>query len=462
MMDSITRALAAYAIGAGETDFPARARRYAVDAITDCIGCMLAGAREPLAPMVLNVVGGTPGGAERAVLVGTDLAAAPADAALYNGAIAHALDYDDTNHPAYAHPSTVIVPALFAVAPLAQSTGRELVTAYILGLEVMGKLGRALNTAHYKQGWHPTATFGTLAATVAASRLLRLTVEQATMALGIAASAAGGLRVNFGSMVKPLHAGYAARNGVLAALLAREGFVASGQALEHKYGYCNVFNHGLGIDLAPLAAWGEPLEILTEYGLALKPYPSCGATHTAIEAALAVRSEIAAAPIRSVRAGVSEMAFEPLIYVMPKTALEGKFSLHYCVAAALVDGAVNLATFSSEKIANPAIRALIPKIAMEIDERVRDGTEFPAVITVETASGKRYERLVPLAMGKPERWMETAQIRDKFRDCAGRVFGPGRVEQLFDLAQALDDTALPGALFGALRCDANLARAASH
>jgi len=155
------------------------------------------------------------------------------------------------------------------------------------------------------------------------------------MAIGIAASAAGGLRANFGTMVKPLHAGYAARNGVLAALLAREGLIASEVALEHRYGYCNVFNHGIGYDPAPLSAWGEPLEILSEFGLALKPFPSCGATHTGIEAALLLRKEIGGAPIRSVRAGVSEMAFEPLIHVMPNSGLEGKFSLHYCIAAAV-------------------------------------------------------------------------------------------------------------------------------
>ena len=400
-MDSIAGTLATYTLGATHSDFSERARRLAGDAITDCVGCMLGGAGEPLAPMMLKVVTGESGSLGSAILVGTNFNAAAVNAALYNGTIAHALDYDDTNHPAYAHPSAVIVPALFAVAPMAQATGRELITAYILGLEVVGKLGRSLNTAHYEQGWHATATFGTLAATVATGRLLRLTEAQMVMALGIAASAAGGLRVNFGTMVKPLHAGYAARNGVLASLLAREGFVSSEMALEHRYGYCNVFNHGLHYDIGPLTSWGDPLEILTDYGIALKPYPSCGATHPGIEAALILRTEIAGAPIKKIRVGVSEMAFEPLIYVMPNAPLEGKFSMHFCVAAALVDGVVNLSTFNDAKIANPSIRALIEKIKMEVDDRVQHGTEFPTVVTVETESGDVYKQLVPFPINKP-------------------------------------------------------------
>ncbi len=450
-MDQLARKLAQYALGAIDADFPRLARARAVDAITDCVACMLAGSREPLAKMVLNVASPAPTEAARGLLLGTTRYSTPADSALYNGAIAHALDYDDTNHPGIAHPSAPLVSAMLAVAPMARSRGRDLVSAYILGLEVIGKLGRALNTAHYKQGWHATATFGTLAAAVAAGRLLRLTEQEMVMAIGIAASAAGGLRANFGTMVKPLHAGYAARNGVLAVLLAREGLTANEAALEHRYGYCNVFNHGIGYDPEPLAAWGKPLEILTEFSLALKPFPSCGATHTGIEAALLLREEIGGAPIRSVRAGVSEMAFEPLIYVMPNSGLEGKFSLHYCIAAALTDGVVNFATFSDEKAADPTIRALIPKIKMEADDRVRHDPEYATVVTVETESSGRHERLVPLAIGKPARWFSRQQLRDKFFDCGTRACAPEPLERIFGVLQSIDGDTQVDNLLSTLR-----------
>jgi len=441
MMNTTTRSVAAFA--ASGHDFPPLARSRAVDAITDCVGCMLAGSREPLAAPLLRVLP-TSGAAEErasAPLLGTSHYAAPADAALFNGTTAHALDYDDTNHPAYAHPSAVLAPALLALGAKDAVTGRALVDAYIVGFEMFGKLGRALNTAHYKRGWHATGTFGALAAAAAAGNLLRLDERQMVNALGIAGSSASGLRANFGSMVKPFHAGAAARNGLVAALLAREGFVATDAILEHEYGYCDVFNDGLGFDLAPLAAMGESLEILTQYGLALKPYPACGATHPGIEAALMLRRDIGDAPIHSVRAGVCEMALAPLIHVMPKAPLEGKFSLHYCLAAALVDGVVNLDTFTPGKIADRRIRDLIPRITMEVDERVRHGEEFPTLLEIETTDGRRFECTVPLAQGKPERWMTPAQLRAKFGDCAQRAWPAARVDAAFAALRGIDTDA---------------------
>lgn len=435
---SPTRALAHFAVHGG--DFPPTARARAVHAITDCVGCMLAGGREPLAEHLLGVLATrsvTESGSD-ALLVGTSRHATPADAALYNGAVAHALDFDDTNHPAYAHPSAVIVPVLLALASRTHATGDMLVTAYVVGLEAFGKLGRALNNAHYKRGWHATATFGALAAALVAGRLLRLDVAQMTTALGIAASSAGGLRANFGAMVKPLHAGQAARNGVFAALLAREGFTATQEALEHPYGFCGAFNGGLPVDLAPFAALGDPLEILTDYGLALKMYPACGATHPGIEAALMLHDDLRGASIRSVRAGVCEMALAPLIHVMPESPLEGKFSLHYCLAAALLDGCVNLATFTPGKIADPRLRALILKIRMEVEPQFRDASEFPTVVSVETDAGGRLERTVLLARGKPARWFTAGELREKFDDCASSSVSVATRARLFALLQSID------------------------
>jgi hypothetical protein len=151
----------------------------------------------------------------------------------------------------------VIVPALLAIAPRCQATGAQMVDAYIAGFEVFGKLGRALNTQHYKRGWHATGTFGALASAVACGRMLGLNTAQMVTALGIAASSASGLRANFGSMVKPLHAGLAARAGLQAALLAQAGHDASAVVMEHGYGYLSVFNAGIGHDPAPLLAIGS-------------------------------------------------------------------------------------------------------------------------------------------------------------------------------------------------------------
>lgn len=433
--------LASFALEARHDDMPEDGRRKAVDAITDALGCGLAGSVADVAGPMRRALGiGATTGPAGALLLGGDATAAPADAALYNGTAIHALDYDDVTHPAYSHPSAVLVPALFALAPQARASGHDIVSAYVVGLEVFGKLGRALNTAHYRAGWHATSTFGSIAAAVAAARLLRLSKGQCSCAVGIAASASSGLRANFGTMTKPLHAGYAARNGVLAALLAREGFTASDEALTHRFGFAQAFNGGAAIRWDEFANWGAPFEIASEYGLALKPFPSCAATHTAIEAAALLRAEIGGTVdrIRAVRAGVSEMALEPLIHVTPKAPLEGKFSMHYCLAATLADGTVDLATFSEAKLRDPRIASLIAKTQMEVDERVRDSSEFASVVTITTDDGRQHEKLVPLAIGKPARWLSRDRLQRKFADCATLVLPGDRVGPAFEAAQALD------------------------
>ena len=434
----LTRLMARYA--SAPHGFPSLARERARGAVADCVGCMLAGSAEPLAAPLRATLPAfdAPDATFPALLLGRRRYASPADAALYNGTIAHALDFDDTNHPAYAHPSAVLAAALFAVAPLVPASGSALIDAYIVGFEFFGKLGRALNTQHYKRGWHTTGTFGALAAAAAAGRLLGLGEERMTMALGIAASSASGLRASFGSMTKPLHAGQAARNGVLAALLAREGYTASAEAIKHRYGYVGVFNNGIGDEAAVLARLGEPLEILTEHGLALKPYAACGATHPGIEAAELLHVELNGRAIRSVRAGVCEMAFAPLIHVMPNSPLEGKFSLHFCIAAALLRGPVTRSTFADEVVNDPAVRALIPRIRMELDARWKDDGEFATEVVVETEDGARLSRFVALAQGKPARWFSPQRLHAKFSDCAAAVMDEPRREAAWRALAGLD------------------------
>jgi len=284
-----------------------------------------------------------------------------------------------------------------------------------------------------------------------AARLLGLTRVQTRTAIGIAASASSGLRVNFGTMTKPLHAGYAARNGLLAALLARSGFDASGDALSHRYGFAQTFNHGEGIALDALSDWGKPFEIMSEVGIALKPYPSCAATHTAIEAAAALRRQLnGSADIARVRVGMSEFAREPLIYVKPTTPLEAKFSMHYCVAAALTRDTVDLATFSPEVVADLAIADLIGRTETYVDERVRDDREFAAVVSVETRAGKHYEKLITISAGKPARWFTPEQLERKFLDCCGPHASPDTATAAFRALQQIDSDAPMQALCASL------------
>ena len=187
-MSAATHGFVTFALSQRKSEFPERARSMAVDAITDLLGCMIAGAGEPVAAKLDRIIGEATDrpGIPAVPLAISNRKAAPHDSALFNGTLAHAIDYDDVTHPAYAHAGASLVPAILATARISGASGREALTAYILGIEMVSKLGRALNTAHYKNGWHASATFGTLGAAVAAASMIRLEAEPFAMALGMA------------------------------------------------------------------------------------------------------------------------------------------------------------------------------------------------------------------------------------------------------------------------------------
>lgn len=440
-MNGVTARFAGFVANARFEDLPPEATRLITDAITDSVGVGLIGSRQPMADIILRTIP-TSSAASEHLLLGARSRANVLEAALYNGAIIHAIDYDDTSHPSYSHPSAHLVPVLFGLGRQFGRNGRDLLLAYALGLELVGKLGRAVNMAHYLKGWHTTGTFGAVASAVAAAKLIRLDAERTAVALAIAASAASGVRANFGTMTKPLHAGYAARSGVLAALLAREGFTASPDVMENRYGYLAVFSAGDGPNPEAFNAFnalGHPWEIATPYGIAIKPYPACGSTHTAIEAALAVRRALRGEQIASVRVGTNELCSQTLVYSNPQSPLEAKFSMEFCVAAALVLGKVIMDTFTPEVLRHAGIRELMKKITVEVDERVRYNSEHGTVVTVRTASGGEIEQLVPLARGKPEHWMTRDELWTKFWDCAGSVIPQGQARAAFDRLQDLEN-----------------------
>src|SRR5882724_3210433 len=256
-------------------------------AALDTLGVMLAGAAEPVAASV-RAVARAEGGTPLCTVIGTSMRAAPTWAALANGTAAHAHDFDDTNFALLGHPSAPLLAAALACAEAEPADGAAVVLAYLVGFEVSVALGLALNPDHYTRGWHATSSIGTLGCAAAAASVLGLDPVQTRHALGVAASLASGLKENFGSMTKPFHAGHAARNGVFAAMAAREGLTASDSALDGRQGYAAAFGQ---VTLAPDAfdALGSRWQILAS-GIAVKPYPSCALTHSAIDALLALRS----------------------------------------------------------------------------------------------------------------------------------------------------------------------------
>ncbi|MFQ5898289.1 MAG: MmgE/PrpD family protein [Candidatus Methylomirabilia bacterium] len=421
-------------------ELPAAALEEARRAILDSVGVMLVGSTEPPARIVQRLAEAE-GGAPLCTILGTRIRTGGVWAALANGTAGHALDFDDTNFAMMGHPSVPVLAAALAAGELALAEGRGLLHAFLLGFEVETSLGEAVNPGHYERGWHATSTLGALGAAAAAAKLLGLPVAETRHALAIAASQASGLKENFGTMTKPFHAGHAARGGVLAALLAGGGFTASEIALEGPQGWARVLG-GETADLTQAAErLGAPWKILTS-GVAVKPYPSCALTHSAIDALLELRATHGIRPERvaAVEVGVNAIVPNVLIHHAPQTGLEGKFSMEFCAAAALVDGRVGIRTFTDERPAHPDIRSMMGKVRMVVDPTVPGDRERHAWsrVSVTLTDGRSF-RVAPREVpGHPGASLSPEALRGKFEECAGVVLSKDRVESVAEMLETLE------------------------
>jgi len=428
-----------------------RVRRAALDTL----GVMLAGAAEPVAAIVRKVVR-VEGGIPLATVIGTTLKTAPGWAALANGAAGHAHDFDDTNFALLGHPSVPLFSTTLAAAEAEMATGRALVLGYIIGFEIDVALGTALNPDHYTRGWHATSSIGTLGCAAAAARIMGLDVVQTRHALAIAASHASGLKENFGSMTKPYHAGHAARNGILAAQLAREGMTASETALDGHQGYVAAFGGGQSLDRA-LDTLGRTWHLLAS-GIAVKPYPSCALTHSAIDALIGLRAEHNLRPhdVAAVQVGVTRVVPDVLAHSRPTTALERKFSMQYCAAAALAEGRVDFGSFADGDVANRDTRELMERVTMVVDPALPQGVDQHAWsrVTIKLRDGRTLATEPRGARGHPDTPLSDAALRDKFLGCARTMLSPdeadGVAEQIGHLEDIPDVRALTSRLEGNL------------
>jgi 2-methylcitrate dehydratase PrpD len=409
---------------------PAAARGAAARALLDTVGVTLAGAAEPAARIVQRVVEQDGTGPCR--VLGTALRASAGNAALANGTAAHALDYDDMCFVSLAHPSAPLVAAALAVAEVTGASGRALLDAYVVGFELEGRLGRAMNPRHYQRGWHCTSTLGTIGAAAAASRLLGLDARATGHALSIAASEASGLKENFGTMVKPLHAGLAARNGVVAALLAQAGMTASSAAIDGPQGFLAAMDSEQPSLDAFAADLGARWEIV-DTGITVKLYPSCAGTHPTLDALLNLqRSEgFAASEVEAIEIGVDNIVPTILIYDRPSSGLEGKFSMPFCAAAAVVHGRVGIETFDVVQLRDPAVVALQARVTMRVDPTLDASAPSltQARVTVRLRDGRVLTASANGARGYPERPASDEELANKFTSCAS---------QTLSAAQAVD------------------------
>lgn len=415
-------------------DISAQALDWTASAFVDTVGVGLAGIVED-GPQILLRVPGVATAPGPSLIFGTNRRTSVLDAALVNGVACHALDYDDVAGSMGGHPSAMLVPALIPLAEMVGGHGRDLVVAYVAGFETECRIARGVHHHHYDKGWHPTATLGIFGTVAAAARLLHLSVEQTAIALGMAASFAAGLKANFGTMTKPLHVGHGIRDGVFAALLAREGFTANPGAMEHRQGFLNVFNGPGTYDIGRiLDAWYDPFECGGAGDPGLKPYPCCGSTHPSIGRAIELAERHDLRPERIGRITVMPHA-RRLPHTNnpdPRTPLAAKFSIQYCVARALADRSVKLADFEGDAPFDRTVRALMQRLDVRPHPDMSEdwGTE----IVVETTGGARFvSRLDDYpSRGPAGDPMTHAELWGKFADCAERSLPRGSLSAVFD------------------------------
>jgi 2-methylcitrate dehydratase PrpD len=402
-------------------------------AILDTIGVTLAGSGEDCAKIAARALdGGAPG---VATLFGQDGRASALDAATINGTASHALDFDDCSNTLGGHPSAPIVPGLWAIAEREGSSGADVLQAYITGFEVETKIGRAVNFHHYEKGWHPTATLGTFGAAAAVAKLFRLDAEAFARSLSIAASMASGLKANFGTMTKPFHVGQTARNGLYAALLAREGLSANPNAMEDPQGFLMVYNGAGNFDAERmLDEFAAPWDLI-DPGVATKRYPCCASTHSALDALSNLLSEhkLRSSDIAAIRSWTHPRRLRHTNRPDPKSGLDGKFSVQYVLARLAIDGSVRLDHFDEASVRDPVVRAFMTKITAEPHPQSRMDTDehFFAEMQVTTKSGEVLTSYVDRPLGRDRKSpLPAGAIETKFRDCAAIMLEPFAVEAL--------------------------------
>jgi 2-methylcitrate dehydratase PrpD len=413
--------------------WPAEALRAAHHALIDGIGVSVLGAREDAAQRVFAAVKDWGEGPATAIGMGARLAAPWA--ALVNGTTAHALDFDDMFDPGKAHATAVLMPAILALAQQEGASGAACLDAYVAGLQILGRVGEGLNPGHRQRGWHATATVGAIGAAAACARLLRLGANQASHALSIATSMAGGSIAQFGTMAKPLHAGLAAQAGVMAASLAREGIDAGRDTLGGRTSMQALM--GAGSDSRfEVANVGEPLLILS-HGLRAKRYPNCGSAHRATDGLLELKAahRFAAADVQSIAVQMPRTHLGNLMYEDPQTPLQAKFSLHYALALALVEGGVGLQHFSEQNVRRQDLRALYPLIRGEpLDD---SGAVPPNRIAVRLKDGRAFETTVANAVGSRAKPFTAEQYWEKFKLCTSAL-PPERAARLRTALEAFE------------------------
>ncbi|HEX9674069.1 MAG TPA: MmgE/PrpD family protein [Burkholderiales bacterium] len=423
----VTRTLARFIVDHRASELPQKVRHEAARSFLNWVGCAVGASRHATVERALAALDEFSGPREATVLGRGDRLDIML-AALMNGITSHTFDFDDTHLKTVIHPSGPVASAILALAERKPVQGEDFLHAFILGVEAECRIGSSVYPPHYDVGWHITGTAGVFGAAAAAGKILGLDEQQMTWSLGIAATQSSGLREMFGTMCKPFHPGNAARNGLLAALLAQRGFTSSNQGIEAKRGFANV--------LSTAFRRGEITERLGEtWEIALNTYKpfACGIVeHPAIDGCIQLRNEhtLKAGDIESIALKVHPLVLELTGKRTPQSGLEGKFSVYHSCAVALVHGAAGEAQYSDEAVRDPGVVALRDRVTANVEKGVH---EDQVHVTIKLKNGRTLERHVEHAVGSLDRPMSDADLEAKFRVLAGDILSKPEADELIRL-----------------------------
>ena len=435
---NVTAKLAKFVSSLSYESIPPKAMETVKIAVRDCLGVALAGSREEDAKICAEIAR-QENAKEETSVIGQRFKTSALNAALANGTAAHALDFDHS-FTLMGQPTAPIIPAIFALGESLGASGRRMIEAYVAGYEVTAKLVHSLRDSTH-DGWHAPSTLGSFGAAAGCGKLLGLSAAQIEMALGITASMAGGVVANFGTMTKPLHVGLGARNGVLAAKLARGGYTANAKAIESGFGFYQVLHQDAPIDEQPIEEIGRSFSLLSD-GLRIKPYPCGGLTHQVIDAVLEFRAKHGLSPemIEAVDVDVVKHTFDRIVFRVPQTGIQGKFCMPYLVSRAISDGRIGLDIFTDEAVRDQKILKLAERVQMRLDTNLKkiDPAGRPCRVTVRLKNGQSYTREAQHAKGGPEFPMTEAELEAKFFDCAKEVMPVDMAQQALNYVARLE------------------------
>lgn len=422
MPEAVSEKLAEFIIATEYPLLPSEVVEATKRCFLDWLGSAIAGSEERPTQILLAVAKEL-GGKPEATLIPDGSRSSSLLAALVNAASSHTLEVDDLHQPSILHPAASVIPATFALAEREGTTGEEFITALVVGYEVAIRVGEAAGPSHY-EFWHTTGTCGTFGAAAACGKLLGLDREQLVWAFGSAGTQASGLWefLKDGAMSKQLHPAKAAASGLLSALLARKGFTGATSIFEGKQGFLRATSKAFDLEKL-VKGLGESYRIAET---SFKAHAACYHTHPAIDAALALRATHQLAPGHIERALVTlySAAVDLLGGVELSSPYAAKFHLPFCVATALVYGSVDLNAFSEERLKDPAILALLPKIELRREEAFDRlyPERWPAVVEVVTKVGETYQASVEHPKGGPRNPLSEGELVAKFHHLAGRCY----------------------------------------